>query len=155
MAMTDQYHFREAQPGDIPAMHRIRMAVKENVLSRPDLVTEAHYLPFITTHGKGWVCEAQGQITGFAIIDTIQHNVWALFIHPDWEARGIGKQLQRRMLDWYFHHHHGPVWLSTSPDTRAERFYTLTGWRKTGITPSQEWRFEMDKKRWESTKAWE
>jgi GNAT superfamily N-acetyltransferase len=145
--------YREATPQDIPAMHRIRLAVKENVLSSPERVQEAHYLPFLTMHGKGWVALMEDEITGFAIVDTLELYVWALFIHPDWEARGMGKELQSRMLDWYFEHFAGPLWLSTGPDTRAERFYEHTGWCRTGRTSSGEWRFEMDRVLWKENRC--
>jgi hypothetical protein len=37
---------RQAQRGDIAAMHRVRLAVRENRLTSA-AITEAHYLPAI------------------------------------------------------------------------------------------------------------
>src|SRR5690348_14370913 len=107
---------------DIPALHRIRMSVKENVLSNPLLVTEASYVDFIDKNGRGWLYEEQGNILGFAMIDLVKKNIWALFVDPLMEKHGIGKSLQAEMLEWYFSKYHDNLWLTTSPGTRAEMF---------------------------------
>jgi GNAT superfamily N-acetyltransferase len=142
--------YREAGVDDYPGLHRVRLAVKENVLSHPDRIREADYIAFLTTKGRGWCCTFEGELVGFAILDTEDHNIWALFVAPEWQSRGIGKELQRLMLDWHFSHSDERLWLSTGPNTRAERFYTLTGWKKVGKTASGEWRFEIGKAEWES-----
>jgi hypothetical protein len=67
---------REATVNDIPELYSIRMSVTENVLNDPALVTEADYTNFLTVSGKGWLCEIDETITGFAIIDTKQDNIW-------------------------------------------------------------------------------
>jgi hypothetical protein len=54
------------------------------------------------------------------------------------------------MLDWYFMQHKQLVWLSTSPNTRAEKFYLLQGWTQTGLYGKGEIKFEMTKQDWES-----
>lgn len=135
--------FREALPADIPALHRVRMAVKENVLNNPALVTVADYTEFLTTKGKGWLCAIDEEIVGFAIVDITQRNIWALFIHPAAEGKGIGKKLQDMMLDWYFGSSIETLWLGTAPGTRAERFYSKTGWKNMGLQANGEVRFEM------------
>lgn len=136
--------FRVAVPADIAQIQRVRNAVKENQLSDPGLVTDADCLEFLTVRGKGWVCENQGEILGFAIADLKERNIWALFVHPDAERQGIGSQLQRLMLDWYFTQHDF-VWLGTAPHTRAEGFYRQSGWIENGNNGAKEIRFEMRK----------
>jgi GNAT superfamily N-acetyltransferase len=140
--------FREATITDIPGLQRVRGAVKENVLNNPELVTTADYTQYLTTGGKGWLCESAGVIVGFAIVDTRSHNIWALFVDPQTEAAGIGKQLQRLMLDWYFAVYQTSLWLGTAPGTRAEQFYTCTGWKNAGEMKNGEVRFEMDRDMW-------
>ncbi len=140
------YDIREAVADDIAAMHVIRMSVQENKLNNPLLVTPADYLPMITQEGKGWVCTIDNLIVGFAIIDVSNRNIWALFVHPDWEAKGIGKRLHNKMINWYFNNYKEKIWLSTAPNTRAEKFYNLLGWTYTGQTKGGEARFEMSAK---------
>lgn len=118
---------REARVGDIPQIQIVRNAVKENALSNPDLVTDQDCADFITQRGKGWICEMEHQVVGFSIVDLVDHNVWALFVHPDFDKRGIGKQLHDIMLDWYFNQTQQSVWLGTAPGTRAEAFYRRAG----------------------------
>src|SRR5690349_2430386 len=101
---------REAELNDIADMSRIRMSVKENVLNNPALVQEKDYVEFLTNRGQGWVYEMDDRIVGFAIVDLQDNNVWALFIDPSYEARGIGKQLQSVMLDWYFSKTRKTIW---------------------------------------------
>lgn len=145
--------FREATITDIPQIQKVRLAVKENVLSNPDLVTDADCVEFLTQRGKGWVCEIDHQIVGFAIIDMKDHNVWALFLDPDFEKKGIGKQLHDQMIDWYFQQTTTTVWLGTSPKTRAENFYRMAGWKEIGTHGKGEIKFEMTYENWSNRKS--
>ncbi len=145
--------FREANTNDIKQIQVVRNSVKENVLSNPGLVTDRDCVEYLTLRGKGWVCEEDGIIIGFAIADLIDNNIWALFIHPDNEAKGIGKKLHDIMLGWYFEQKKENVWLSTSPNTRAEKFYRLQGWRETGVYGKGEIKFEMSKEEWSNAKT--
>lgn len=140
--------FREAQVSDIPQIQFVRNAVKENRLSDPSLVPDQDVEEYISNRGRGWVCEAGNRIMGFAIADIVANNIWALFIHPDHEARGIGKKLHRMMLDWYFLQTKETVWLGTEPNSRAEKFYRLQGWKEAGVHGKGEIRFEMDYETW-------
>ncbi|MEI7803658.1 MAG: GNAT family N-acetyltransferase [Bacteroidota bacterium] len=140
--------FREATIEDIPQIQVVRHSVKENVLSNPALVTDKDCAEFITIRGKGWVCEMYGEIVGFAIADLKEHNIWALFVHHEHEGKGIGKVLHNTMLNWYFKQTSEMVWLGTAPNTRAEKFYTLSGWKNCGLRPNGEIRFEINKQDW-------
>jgi GNAT superfamily N-acetyltransferase len=139
--------FREATINDIEGLSVVRMAVKENVLNNPALVTHQDYQDYLTTHGKGWLCETEGKIVGFAIVDTVDNNIWALFVSPEYDKRGIGKKLHQLMMDWYFNHTDAKVWLGTAPGTRAEQFYNLRGWKAAGMH-GKEVKFEMTKADW-------
>lgn len=140
--------FRVATLDDIPQIQVVRNAVRENRLSDPGLVTDADCADFLTRRGKGWVCLIENTVAGFAIVDMQEHNIWALFVHPDHEALGIGKQLHRLMLDWYFTQTIEPVWLGTAPGTRAEEFYQRQGWQRTGVVNKGEVKFEMHRENW-------
>jgi GNAT superfamily N-acetyltransferase len=140
--------FREAVVSDIEQIQIVRNAVKENTLSNPALVTDADVEDYIIRRGKGWVCEKDNTIVGFAIADLADKNIWALFVNPDVEAKGIGKKLHALMMNWYFSQTDEAVWLSTTPGTRAETFYKLQGWKGAGAYGKGEVKFEMDKEDW-------
>ena len=140
--------FREATIQDIPQIQIVRHAVKENVLSDPGLVTNRDCADYLVNRGKGWVCESNEKIVGFAIADLTGNNIWALFVDPLFEGRGIGRKLHELMLDWYFSSGKNLVWLGTSPNTRAARFYRKAGWVETGIHGKGEIKFEMKSAEW-------
>jgi len=142
---------REARVEDIPQIQVVRNSVRENTLSNPDLVTDKDCEEFITE--KGWVCEIDGKITGFSIVDLKDNNIWALFVDPDFEKKGIGKKLHDIMLDWYFTQTKENVWLGTSPNTRAELFYRKSGWNEIGIHGKNEIKFEMTFENWTNNKT--
>lgn len=143
--------YREATLKDIQQIQVVRNAVKENTLSNPNLVTDKDCEEYITQRGKGWVCETNNQIVGFAIADLKEKNIWALFVDPEFEKKGIGMNLHTRMMDWYFLHH-DHVWLGTAPHTRAEQFYKKAGWTPTGMHGTKEVKFELHKNTWQELK---
>ena len=141
---------REAQLGDIQQIQLVRNAVKENMLSDPALVPDKDVVDYITRRGKGWVSEIDAVITGFSIVSVMDNNVWALFMDPNYEAKGVGKKLHNVMLDWYFSQTEKTIWLSTSPGTRAEAFYRKAGWKETGLYGKGEIKFEMTFSDWKN-----
>lgn len=142
--------FREARIEDIPQIQIVRNAVTENTLSNPDLVPDKDVADYISNRGKGWVCEIDKTIVGFAIVSITDNNVWALFIQPGFDKKGIGKKLHDDMMDWYFSQTNISIWLSTTPGTRAEHFYRKAGWIATGAYGKGEIKFEMTAQQWKS-----
>ncbi len=140
--------FREATIADIKQIQIVRNSVKENTLSDPALVSDEDCKEFITIRGKGWVCEVENEIIGFSIVDMQYRNIWALFLQPTFEKKGIGKKLHDIMLNWYFEQTRENVWLGTSPNTRAEQFYRRSGWKEIGIHEKNEIKFEMSYNDW-------
>ncbi|MBF7092188.1 GNAT family N-acetyltransferase [Flavobacterium sp. ALJ2] len=139
---------REAKIEDIKQIQVVRNSVTENTLSDPRLVTDKDCEDFIIIRGKGWVCEINNEVVGFSIVDMNDNNIWALFLKPEFEKRGIGKQLHNVMLDWYFEQTKVSVWLGTSPNTRAELFYRKMGWTEIGKHGKGEIKFEMTYEAW-------
>ncbi len=139
---------RTATLDDIPRLQVIRNAVKENTLSDPGLVTDADCAEFLTQRGCGWVALVEDVIAGFAIADLQDHNIWALFVDPDFERKGVGAALHHHMLRWYFTQTRETVWLGTAPGTRAEYFYRKAGWNAHGMHGNNEIRFEMTYETW-------
>lgn len=140
--------FREAKIDDIKQILIVRNSVIENTLSDPNAVTHEDCLEYITERGKGWVCEIDQQIVGFSIVDVKNKNIWALFLRPAFQKKGIGRKLHHIMLDWYFEQTKSNVWLGTSPKTRAEKFYRKAGWSEIGTHGSDEIKFEMTYQNW-------
>ena len=123
-------HIRQANLLDISAMSAIRLSVKENTLSDPTRITEQMYRDYLELLGHGWVAEVDGVVVGFSYADKIDASIWALFVSQDYEGRGIAKRLLQVAVDWLFALGHESVHLSTSKDTRADRFYTAQGWTR-------------------------
>jgi GNAT superfamily N-acetyltransferase len=147
--------FREARIDDIAQIQVVRNSVKENVLSDPGLVTDKDCEDYLTRRGKGWVCIMEDRVVGFSIVDLVDHNVWALFIQPGFEGRGIGRRLHDDMLDWYFGQTDSAIWLGTSPGTRAEKFYRSAGWKEVGIHGKGEIKFEMELRDWNTNRNYQ
>ena len=141
---------REAQIKDIPSLKVVRNAVLENTLSDPSLISDADYQAHILSKGKAWLCEMNDQIVGFVMVDLSKHNVWALFVHPEHEKKGIGLQLHDVMLDWYFLQTDTHLRLGTEVNTRAESFYRKAGWKAIGHESNGEILFEMTLQVWQS-----
>lgn len=144
--------FREAMMKDIQQIQVVRNAVRENRLSNPSLITDADYEVYLFSRGKGWVYVEDDLVVGFSIVDLKDNNVWALFVHPDFEKKGIGKKLYDSMMGWCFKQTKETIWLGTSPGTRAAQFYKMQGWKETGMHGKKEIKFEMSYEFWESRK---
>ena len=119
------------------------MAVHENRLSDATAVGTHSYLPFVSA-GSIWVALADTRIIGFAAIDAPTANVWALFVDPAREGQGAGSALHDQMLRWATGEGLERLWLTTTPGTRAERFYRRQGWAIAKTTDSGEIRFERE-----------
>ncbi|WP_231512413.1 GNAT family N-acetyltransferase [Paucibacter sp. KBW04] len=135
---------RCATLADIPAMHRVRLAVRENRLAPNTRIKEASYIPYLETLGRGWVLEKDGVVLAFAIGERATGNIWAVFVHQDHEGLGYGKRVQAPMVEWLFAQEGlERIHLSTGAGTRAEGFYAATGWTFTGLDADGDALFEQ------------
>lgn len=134
--------YRVATAADVQQLFDVRMSVSENVLINTSLVTDEICINYLTQRGKGWLCAIGDRVVGFAIADLKDDSIWALFVRPEHEGKGIGGALHNMMLDWYFAQNKDQVWLSTEAGTKAEQFYRKRGWQETG-TKHNEIRFEL------------
>jgi len=133
---------RPATREDVPGMHRVRLAVRENKLTSC-AINEEHYLPAIEHTGRGWVAVQDGDVRGFAVGNKETGNIWALFVHPEAEGRGLGRQLHDEMTAWMFAQGLIRLWLGTEPGTRAQIFYEQAGWRFVSMLPDGEAMYEL------------
>ena len=136
--------FREAKIKDIDKMHTVRIAVQENQLSDPTQIKPEDYAQLLGERGKGWVCEVEGEVLGFAIVDLQEASVWAMYVLPEQEGNFIGRMLHDMLVSWCFSRGIPKLTLTTVPGTRAEKFYLKSGWQKTGSTPRGEVQFELE-----------
>ncbi|MDQ3143978.1 MAG: GNAT family N-acetyltransferase [Pseudomonadota bacterium] len=134
---------RLATAADVPPMHAIRLAVRENRLSDANTIGEHSYLPYVE-QGAAWVATTQGRIAGFAALDLRQATVWALFVDPDCEGLGVGRALHERLIAAAASKGLTRLQLTTSPGTRAEHFYRRSGWMPVEIAEAGEIRFELN-----------
>jgi len=133
---------RLATRADIEAMHAVRVGVRENRLVSA-AITPADYEREIELTGRGWVAEVDGRLVAFAVGNARTGNIWALFVHPDHERRGIGRRLHDTLVAWLFDSGLTRLWLTTAPSTRAFEFYLAAGWRLAGTTSNGEQRLEL------------
>lgn len=122
---------REATSDDIPAMHRIRLSVRENRLSDTSWLTPAVYAACLQPTGTAnmWMAGIDGVIAGFSTARIAERDIWALFVDAAHEGRGIGRALLERAVGWLFARGVDEVLLSTGPGTRADALYRRAGWR--------------------------
>ena len=85
--------------------------------------------------------EVNGSIAGFAIADVPSRSVWALFVDPGFEGRGIGRSLLQQVTQSLEAAGPGTIHLSTEGGTRAERLYAAAGWNRLGQLPNGEIHF--------------
>ena len=133
---------RRATPADLDRLMALRAMVRENRLADPAAVTRADYAWFV---GRGlvWVWAEGDALLGFAAGDPRDGWIWALFVAPESEGRGIGRALlsaacaDLEAAGWT------QATLSTDPGTRAERLYRRLGWQDEGLTAGGEVRFGL------------
>jgi GNAT superfamily N-acetyltransferase len=144
---ADDFVVREATAADMPGISHVRLSVKENALSVQQLtergITNASVAASLLTHRRGWVAERSGEIVAFSMADKANGSIFALFVLAEYEGRGLGSRLLTLALDWLWDSGAERVWLSTSPGTRAARFYAKRGWSQTGEAAYGDVRFEI------------
>jgi GNAT superfamily N-acetyltransferase len=111
-------------------MSRIRLSVTENVLSDPGRITRQMYEDYLEISGRGWVAEIDGRVAAFCYADKHEGSIWALFVDPGYEGRGLAKRLLGLAVEWIFGLGHAFVRLDTGAGTRADRFYAMQGWER-------------------------
>jgi GNAT superfamily N-acetyltransferase len=132
-------NFREALITDIPQL---------TALSNHATIPQQEYEDYLIKRGKGWVCEVDGKIVGFAIGDLEKNTVWALFVQPGFEEKGIDRELLILLLDWYYSETRDTIWASAAPDSRAANFLKSFGFTEAGILHNLEIKFELTADDW-------
>ena len=145
--IADEFIIREASGADMPGIARVRTSVTENHLTTEQLaqrgITNASVAASLLVDRKGWVAERSKEIVAFSMADRADASIFALFVLPGYEARGLGNRLLDLALQWLWDNGAELAWLTTSPDTRAARFYERRGWVPAGMVPGGDMRFEL------------
>lgn len=118
----------------------------ENRLSDPAKIDEASYAPFIAAETL-WLAELDGAVAGFAGLDLPRCQVWALFVAPSQERRGIGRALLARLISEARSRDLQRLELTTQAGSRAERLYAAAGWTRVGLDADGDVRLSIDLKR--------
>lgn len=132
---------------DIETLFDIRTGVRQNHQSREELaalgVTADRLAEMLRTRSRAWLCHLDGTAAGFAMADAARATVFALFVRPGFEGRGIGRHLMAQAEDWLFGHGWDQIWLATGADEslRALGFYRHLGWVPAGMLDDGQVRF--------------
>ena len=138
--------YREATAADMAGISHVRLAVVENALTAEQLaergITNESVAASFLTSSMGFVAELDGQIVGFSIADRETRSIFALFVLPGYDGRGIGGRLHDLALRWLWAQGAERAWLTTGRNTRAAGFYERRGWIATGSGPRGDVRYE-------------
>lgn len=141
---------REATVDDIAAIFNIRTSVTQNHLSMSQLadmgVTPDAIHAAISSGPGLWVAEVDGVPVGFSMADVEDACVFAMFVLPAFEGRGLGRLLMAQAEACLFAHH-DVIWLETAGDVaiRANGFYRALGWRPVDMQDNGDIRYEKRK----------
>ena len=123
---------RKATIADHPRITEVRNAVRENKLGAASVGKVNDTARWIFDNGAFWVWEESGAIQGFAVADPRDGTIFGLFVHPDYEGRGLARALLPLACEDLRSAGFAAATLTTDAGTRAERFYRRNGWAETG-----------------------
>jgi GNAT superfamily N-acetyltransferase len=123
---------RRATLADHSRITEVRNAVRENRLNPAKVSLVEEIARWIYANGTFWVWEENGAVQGFAVADRRDGTIFGLFVHPDYEGRGIGRALLPLACLDLKAAGHAVATLTTQATSRAERFYRADGWIETG-----------------------
>jgi GNAT superfamily N-acetyltransferase len=127
-------NYREIEPRDVATLFAVRVATRENALSLDELaalgIIEESVLAILGASHRGWLCEADGRVIGFAMGNRENGEMWVIALLPEFEGRGIGAALMARVEEWLWSEGWSEIWLTTDvdPALRAYGFYRRLGW---------------------------
>lgn len=137
--MHSPVDYRPAQPADVADCIVIRGQTRENAVSVARLaalgITYDSWSESVRSGAlPGLVCCDGARIIGYCFGDRATGEVVVLALLPDFENRGIGRQLLNRVVAELIRAGHTRLFLGCSADSasRSYGFYRHLGWRSTG-----------------------
>lgn len=105
------FTIRPQEPGDAPAAAALlgRIGVVEGTLQVPDmpLASRLDFLQRVEPRECRLAAFADGEMIGLANLHGVQASLrrshvrlLAIAVAPQWQGRGVGRQLMLRLLDW-------------------------------------------------------
>ena len=134
---------RTATRADIQRITEIRSAVRENQLQQSSGAVEKTAM-WLIDMSMFWVWEENGKIVAFSAADPRDGSIFALFVDPMREGRGIGRELLTVACNSLGSAGHKAATLTTEAATRAERLYRKDGWREIGQKPDGQIVFQKE-----------
>jgi ribosomal protein S18 acetylase RimI-like enzyme len=131
--------YRPALPEDAAECVRLRGKTRENAFSEEQLrsigITAKSWGDNIRSGAlPGHVCTFEGDIVGYCYGERATGEIQVLVVLPDFEDRGIGRELLQRTARQLAELGHRRLFLGCSPypSSRSYGFYRHLGWRSTG-----------------------
>ena len=131
--------YRPALPEDVEECVAVRGRTRQNAASEEWLrsigVTSESWGENIRSGAlPGHVCTVDGKIVGFCFGARETGEIEVVALLPDFENRGIGRELLDRTSKELAKLGHTRLFLGCSPDpaSRSHGFYRHLGWRSTG-----------------------
>ena len=130
--------YRSALPTDAETCVVLRGKTRENAVSEHALrargITGKSWGNDIRTGVlPGYVCVVDEEIVGYCFGASSSGEIVVLALLPEFESRGIGRELLIRMTRYLAELGHSRLFLGCSPDPggRSYGFYRHLGWRST------------------------
>jgi len=132
-------------PSDIAACIELRGKTRENAVSVERLkelgVTHASWSADVANGDlPGYVCLEDNQIIGYCFADKRTGEIVVLALLPDWEAKGIGRNLLEMIVTDLAKLGFKRLFLgcSSDPKVRSYGFYRHLGWQPTGTVDANQ-----------------
>ncbi|ECB5849787.1 N-acetyltransferase [Salmonella enterica subsp. enterica serovar Stanley] len=139
---------RQALITDVESIFDVRTSVRENHLSREEMrqmgITESSVANMIQNSCCAWVAIDGMKVVGFSMVLHENGCLFAAFVLPEYENKGIGRELLMRAETELFKHHE-VIWLETEKNSRAAKIYKHLGWVKKIETDKDHVRLEKNK----------
>ena len=137
------FSFQKITAADVDQLFAVRSSVRENPFSIDALAREGITVKSVTeslgNSHDGYLCKSADVVAGFAMADVKAGELWVIAVLPEYERRGIGRELLRLTEELLWSAGHASIWLWTGGDrgTRAFRLYMSAGWTESELKGRQ------------------